>query len=192
MKKVVMLSAAAILSLAGMAVSQAEEKPATDTATATATAQSDTAQPATADTEATATPAPAKEEPKVPEDPPHVQKLIALYPNLIARIQPQGKVCFQGQECDVTVTVSGPSADGKPRDGKTVYDAICHTCHASGLLNSPKLGDKGAWASRIAKGKSTLHNNALNGINAMPAKGGADIPDEEVINAVDYMIEQAS
>ena len=30
------------------------------------------------------------------------------------------------------------------------------------------------------------------GFNAMPAKGGADIPDEEVQNAVDYMVAEAS
>lgn len=32
----------------------------------------------------------------------------------------------------------------------------------------------------------------MNGFNKMPARGGADIPDEEVKNAVDYMVEQSS
>lgn len=218
MKKVVMLSAAALLAMSGIAVSQAEEATNTPEATeaateATVTASSTDAaaeEATSADAEATdaeasategtdaetadAAPAPAApvEEEPIPEDTPQVKKLMALYPRLIARIEPVGKVCFEGEECDVTVRSSGASADGSPRDGKAVYDAVCHTCHATGLLGSPALGDKGAWGARIGKGKDTLYDHAINGFNAMPAKGGADIPDEEVQNAVDYMVGESS
>ncbi|ALF60127.1 c-type cytochrome [Psychrobacter urativorans] len=209
MRKVVMLSAAAILGIASIAVSQAEdvvktpvtvsdvaegkdvvaaapEKLGNDTQAAAVT--TDAAAPA----EATAQAAPAAEEP-IPEDTPQVKKLIALYPNLIARIQPVGKVCFEGGEaCDVTARSSGPAAGDGPRDGEAVYNAVCHTCHATGLLGSPMLGDAGAWGPRIAKGKATLYTHAINGFNAMPAKGGADIVDEEVQNAVDFMMAKAS
>ena len=225
MRKVVMLSAAAILGIASIAVSQAEEvvdKPvaisavAEDTAaeapaavggevkaaadtTSTDTASTDTAaaadgaaDPAAAAAEPAMAAAVVEEEP-IPEDTPQVQKLIALYPNLIARIQPVGQVCFEdGEICDVTARSSGPSAGDGPRDGGAVYNAVCHTCHATGLLGSPKLGDAGAWGPRIAQGKETLYTHAINGYNAMPAKGGADIPDEEVQNAVDYMVGEAS
>lgn len=210
-----MLSAAAILGIASIAVSQAESvvdtpvtvsdvaegqdvvenlpeqlgedpKAAADTADAEAT-------DADAATEETAAAAPAAEEEPIPQDTPQVQKLIALYPNLIARIQPVAKVCFEDDEvCDVTARSAGPAAGDGPRDGKAVYNAVCHTCHASGLLGSPMLGDAGAWGPRIAKGKDTLYTHAINGFNAMPAKGGADIPDEEVQNAVDYMVGEAS
>lgn len=178
MKKIVILSTAIMLALSGIAQSQAEDTPAP-----VASEQASTEDNSTQD---------QQKEAKVPQDTPQVQKLISLYPKLVARIQPYGKVCFQGEQCDVTVTVSAASADGKPRDGEAVYNAVCHTCHAAGLLGSPKLGDKGAWASRIAKGKDTLYKHAIEGFNAMPAKGGADIPDEEVTNAVDYMISKAS
>ena len=222
MRKVVMLSAAAILGIASIAVSQAEsavDTPVTISAVAEgkevvanapeklgdetqaaadttdgaapmdATAQADA--PAEETTVAVAAPA-AAEEP-IPQDTPQVQKLIALYPNLIARIQPVGKVCFEDDEvCDVTARSSGPSAGDGPREGKAVYNAVCQTCHASGLLGSPMLGDAGAWGPRIAQGAETLYTHAINGYNAMPAKGGADIPDEEVQNAVDYMVAEAS
>ena len=223
MRKVVMLSAAAILGIASIAVSQAESavdtpvtisavaegkdvvenaaqklgdepQAAADTADGTvdATAQAD-AIATDAPAEATAAAAPAAVEEPVPQDTPQVQKLIALYPNLIARIQPVGKVCFEEDElCDVTARSAGPAAGDGPRDGKAVYSAVCQTCHASGLLGSPKFGDAGAWGPRIAKGKDTLYTHAINGFNAMPAKGGADIPDEEVQNAVDYMVAEAS
>lgn len=121
-----------------------------------------------------------------------VQKLMNLRPNLVARIQPSGRVCFEGGECDITITALSAAADGQPRDGATIYNAVCQTCHATGLVGAPKFGDTAAWASRIAKGKDALYNSAINGIGAMPAKGGADIDDEEVKNAVNYMIEKSS
>ncbi|MBP2281642.1 cytochrome c5 [Psychrobacter sp. PL19] len=212
-----MLSAAAILGIASIAVSQAEdiaETPVTTSDVAEAKevvaeapevlgddtqAAADTTTDAAADTTmAAAAPvaapmvAVADEEP-IPQDTPQVQKLIALYPNLIARIQPVGQVCFEeGDICDVTARSSGPSAGDGPRDGVAVYNAVCQTCHAAGLLGSPILGDVGAWGPRIAQGAETLYTHAINGYNAMPAKGGADIPDEEVQNAVDYMISEAS
>ena len=37
-------------------------------------------------------------------------------------------------------------------DGKAVYDKTCVACHASGVANAPKLGDKAAWAPRIKTG----------------------------------------
>jgi cytochrome c5 len=210
MRKVVMLSAAAILGIASIAVSQAESVVDTPvTVSDVAAAQEvvanapeqlgDDTQAAadTTDSEAsaaeTAAAAPAVDEEPIPQDTPQVQKLIALYPNLIARIQPVAKVCFEDDEvCDVTARAAGPSAGDGPRDGKAVYNAVCQTCHAAGLLGSPILGDAGAWGPRISKGKETLYTHAINGFNAMPAKGGADIPDEEVQNAVDYMVGEAS
>lgn len=183
-----MLTTVALLAMSGIAVSQAEETATTATDTiATATDSSTTDNTAT-QTDATAEQAEAQPKPDIPKDSPQVQKLIALYPNLVARIQPYGIVCFEGEDCDVTVTAGAGNADGSPRDGKAVYDAVCHTCHTGGLLGSPKLGDAGAWGPRIAQGSDTLYRHAIEGFNAMPAKGGADIPDEEVQNAVDYMV----
>lgn len=196
MKKVVMLSAITMLSLAGIAVSQAEDKasaPAAASATASASSTATASSTASASAPASSAAPAKKEAEKAPEDPPQVAKLVALYPNLIARIAPQGKVCFEGKECDITIAAALGAADpNKPREGKVIYEGVCHTCHAAGLLGAPKFGDKGAWGPRIAKGTATLHQHALQGFNAMPAKGGnADLLDVEVTNAVDYMVSQA-
>lgn len=214
MKKIVMLSAAAILGLSSISLSQAEDvidsaetttEAAADSADATAEAAAESTDAEATDAEAAdaeatdaegeeaAAPAEPEEEEPIPEDTPQVKKLIALYPKLIERIQPYGKVCFDGDDnCDITLTASSGGNAGEPRDGKAVYEAICQTCHGAGVLGSPKFGDAGAWGPRIAKGKNTLYDHAMNGFNAMPARGGADIPDEEVQNAVDYMVEQSS
>lgn len=188
MKKAVMFSVAALLAVSTMAT-QAQEAAApaeTQTADATEVTEVTTAE-ATAEAPTQAA-APAEEAPK---ESPQVQKLVAMYPNLIARIAPYGKVCFDGEECDINITVLAPAVEGQARDGESLYKAICSTCHDAGLIGAPKIGTSD-WASRIGKGTATLYNHAINGFNAMPARGGADISDEEVQNAVDYIIQQSS
>lgn len=74
-------------------------------------------------------------------------------------------------------------------DGKKIFDASCVACHGSGVAGAPKAGDKAAWAPRIKTGKDALYASALNGKNAMPAKGGNPaLSETEVKAAVDYMV----
>lgn len=86
------------------------------------------------------------------------------------------------------------SASAMAADGKAVYDKSCVACHASGAANAPRLGDKAAWAPRIAKGADALYNSSLNGIpgTAMLAKGTcAACTDDDLKAAVDYMVSQS-
>ncbi len=77
-------------------------------------------------------------------------------------------------------------------DGVTVYNQNCAMCHAPGLANSPKFGDKAAWGPRIATGKDALLKSALNGKGAMPARGGnPKLSDDDVAAAVEYMVNAA-
>ncbi|HZV66859.1 MAG TPA: c-type cytochrome [Telluria sp.] len=71
---------------------------------------------------------------------------------------------------------------------ETVYTTICAACHGTGAAGAPKIGDAAAWGPRIAQGYDTLLKHALEGIRAMPAKGGnPDLDDVEVARAVVYM-----
>jgi cytochrome c5 len=75
------------------------------------------------------------------------------------------------------------------KSGEQIYQAICQSCHSIGLVGAPKFADNQAWASRLIKGTETLYSNAINGINAMPAKGGSvSTPDDDIKKAVDYML----
>lgn len=98
--------------------------------------------------------------------------------------------CMQGDEC--AAAVAAAPAGGAARSGEDVYNATCHTCHATGAAGAPKLGDAGAWGPRIGKGMDTLYTHAIGGFNAMPAKGLCmDCSDDEVKAAVDYMTENS-
>ncbi|UJS24822.1 c-type cytochrome [Thiothrix winogradskyi] len=78
------------------------------------------------------------------------------------------------------------------RSGEAVYTAVCAACHTSGVLNAPKIDDKGAWDARVANGLDGLMKNATNGLNSMPARGGdPSITDEELSNAIVYMTGKA-
>lgn len=191
MKKLVMLASFGLCGLSTVAVVQAQPEATQATVTATAAVPATSATTpdvAAAPIAAVAAPAPVAQKP-IPQDPPHVQRMVALYPDLIKRIAPYGNACVQGKTCSVSVpVVVVASVGGAPRSGEEVYQASCTTCHSTGMLSSPKTGDKAAWTPRIAKGKETLYTHAINGFNSMPARGGAELSDQEVKNGVDYLI----
>ena len=75
------------------------------------------------------------------------------------------------------------------RSGKQVYDESCAGCHASGVLQAPKLGDKADWRKREQQGFKVLLTHALKGFKNMPAKGGNPaIKNEEIEDAIRYML----
>ncbi|PCM43192.1 c-type cytochrome [Marinobacter sp. ANT_B65] len=108
-----------------------------------------------------------------------------------ARIQPVGEVCLQGDECGEAAAATETASSG-PRSGSEVYGAVCMACHTTGAAGAPVIGNSEAWAPRIDKGMETLLNHALNGFNAMPAKGGcASCADEEIQAAVEHMVAES-
>lgn len=73
--------------------------------------------------------------------------------------------------------------------GEQIYNTACAACHATGVADAPKVGDKTAWKARIAQGVDTLYASAINGKNTMPPKGGAmSTSDGNIKAAVDLMV----
>lgn len=78
------------------------------------------------------------------------------------------------------------------KTGQQVYESTCVACHTSGVANAPKIGDSAAWAPYVQTGYENLIKNALNGVGAMPAKGGnPTLTDFEVERAVVYIVNQS-
>ncbi len=73
--------------------------------------------------------------------------------------------------------------------GKALYDKSCSVCHAAGVAGAPKLGDKEAWAPRIAKGMEALVKSSIGGLNAMPPRGASTASDDELRAATQYMVD---
>lgn len=89
----------------------------------------------------------------------------------------------------VAVVSFGFASAAMAADGKAVYEKSCVACHAAGVANAPKLGDKAAWAPRTGAGKATLVATVKTGKGAMPPKAGnAALTDDEIGAAVDYML----
>lgn len=110
------------------------------------------------------------------------------------RIQPVGQVYVGGDSGGPVAgaAAAGAAEESGPADGAAVYQQACFSCHAAGVAGAPKLGDAAGWEPRIGQGIDVLYQHSLQGIRAMPPKGGfMNLSDEQVKAAVDYMVSQA-
>lgn len=120
--------------------------------------------------------------------------------DVAARLQPPSQEAVAGQDNTALAIKAPENAAGTavaiPKTGTELFDQTCSACHGQGIAGAPKAGDKAAWAPRIAEGKATLYQHALNGFQGktgvMPAKGGrTNVPDDLVKQAVDHMVQMA-
>ncbi len=91
-------------------------------------------------------------------------------------------------------TVDASAADAKA--GAAVYKSSCESCHKTGMMGAPKVGDKADWAARVKTGMPTLLSHSTKGYTGkkgmMPAKGGnAKLTDVQIANAVEYMVQSS-
>lgn len=94
-----------------------------------------------------------------------------------------------GEECKGVETVAA-SAGGGARTTDDIIAKYCSACHATGVLDAPKIGDTAAWKERADHqgGLDGILAKAISGINAMPPKGTcADCTDDELREAIQKM-----
>ncbi|MBL4743356.1 MAG: c-type cytochrome [Cycloclasticus sp.] len=107
---------------------------------------------------------------------------------------------LRGITPDQETETAPESSEAKPNlseatiAGKATYDTSCFVCHGSGIAGAPKIGDKEVWGKRLGAGMDTVVKHAINGYvgdnGVMPPKGGnLTLSDEDVKNAVHYMVE---
>jgi len=119
--------------------------------------------------------------------------LLAGGSSVAERIKPVGEIAFAAAPTGQPPAKNAVATAMSARDGQQVYQAGCVACHDAGIAGAPKVGDKGQWAKRIAKGLDALYASAVNGVQGsagvMPAKGGNPaLSNAEVKAAVEYMV----
>ena len=76
--------------------------------------------------------------------------------------------------------------------GVSVYNSKCIICHGSGVVGAPKMGDKEAWAPRIATGMDAMLANVIKGKNAMPPKGTCtECSESDLVSAIEFMVSRS-
>ena len=73
---------------------------------------------------------------------------------------------------------NAPNAPAKPDPllaGAAVYDKACVACHASGVNDAPRVGDRARWARLVKEGPAKVTAHGWLGERAMPPRGG--VPD---------------
>jgi len=98
------------------------------------------------------------------------------------------------EQKDSTTEKKAPLLSQSASAGQAIYSSSCLICHGNGVAGAPTLNDKEAWTKRLEQGMDTLVKHAVDGFlgdkGIMPAKGGnLSLTDEQVKNAVYYMIE---
>ncbi len=118
------------------------------------------------------------------------------------RIAPVGQVYLPGEEQEASAPIVEATAEPEPvaaaMTGPQVYNTACLACHSTGVGGAPVVGDAAQWADRIAQGNDVLYDHAINGFSGdamtpmLPKGGRVDLSDQEVQDAVDYMVGESS
>lgn len=113
------------------------------------------------------------------------------------RLRPFGTVYLPGEEQNAAAPQVAAAPAAEPAEttltGPQVYNEACIACHGAGIAGAPTLTDSENWAPRIAQGIDVLRQHAVEGYTGsagyMPPKGARmDLSDQEVYDAVDYMV----
>lgn len=73
-------------------------------------------------------------------------------------------------------------------DGEMIYGKVCAACHATAVLGAPQPGSA-EMATRAESGMDTMLQNAMNGLNTMPARGGRpDLSAEQIKAVIEFML----
>lgn len=90
--------------------------------------------------------------------------------------------------------VASGTGPGAAPDGARIVEENCATCHAAGVMGSPKIGDAAAWQARLKAAGSVagLLATTQHGKGNMPPRGGEpSLTDAELQSAIEYMLRKS-
>lgn len=106
--------------------------------------------------------------------------------DIAMRLQPV--VTLEQIRNNMTAAVDAGAADKPPAE---LYQSACLACHSTGAAGAPKIGDASAWAARLDKGLDALVSSAVNGIGAMPPRGGSQFSDQQIRAVIEYILDSS-
>lgn len=113
----------------------------------------------------------------------------------VAYMLGESGVDVAGSESGESSPAPEPEADAGAAgavSGEQIVQTACFSCHGTGAAGAPKIGDKEAWAPRVAQGEETLLTNAINGLRAMPPRGACmNCTDDDLKAAIEFMVSQS-
>ena len=81
---------------------------------------------------------------------------------------------------------------GDPNAGRKIFKEFCSACHSkqpSIDIHAPRIGDKKAWDIRRKMGMDLLLKMTINGVGAMPARGGCfECSDQQLRETIRYIL----
>ena len=99
-----------------------------------------------------------------------------------------------------------PALADDPGAGEKHYERVCSDCHQKGAKNklakgAPRLGDRRAWESRVAKGADNLYSKMMSAKvhgkeedavwqTTNPFIWREDLSDAQIRQALEYMLQQ--
>ena len=87
--------------------------------------------------------------------------------------------------------MSAPVKDMADMTPDELYAGACVACHSTGAAGAPKLGDAGEWKARNSKGLDSLISSAINGVGAMPPRGGSKYNDDQMKAVIEYILSES-
>ncbi len=90
-----------------------------------------------------------------------------------------------------SVSVASAAGDAADKSPDQLYQGACLACHSTGAAGAPKIGDSATWKARLAKGLDSLVTSAINGIGAMPPRGGSQYNDDQIRATIDYILSES-
>ncbi len=100
-----------------------------------------------------------------------------------------GRAALEAEAAAAAAAEPEVAFDGST-DGGMIYDRVCAACHDAGVAGAPTLARE-TWNDRLDQDREALIASVINGLGAMPPRGGRnDLSDEQVAASVDYMLDR--
>jgi cytochrome c5 len=89
------------------------------------------------------------------------------------------------------MSVASAAGDSASKSPDQLYQGACLACHSTGAAGAPKIGEAAAWTARVAKGLDSLVKSAINGLGAMPPRGGSQYSDDQMRAVIEYILDES-